>query len=108
MSQSGQQVGGICCFGGSFASLRATRTLFTCEVIFGEALFARFAFPVIVTDAAPIHNNSAAELPKHRPCRDDGNLTRAVGIRKNILLNEIIFLDLGGDDFVQRPILVEK
>lgn len=109
MGEGRQQIRSIGCLGGGgVSSLAGPRPFFTSQVIFGEPLLARLAFPVIVAHTPSIHDDPAAELTKDRLGRDDGNLARPIRVRQNILLDEVVFFDLRRDDLVQRPVLVEQ
>lgn len=109
MGESRQQTG-VRGFRGSgrISGLGSTWSFLACQVFLGEALLARLAFPIVITHAPSVDDNPAAELAKHRPGGDNSDLARSVRVRKDILLDQIILLDLRRDDLMKRPILVEK
>lgn len=72
--------------------LGASRSFFSCQIFLGEALFPRFCLPIVVPHPPTVQDDSAAELTKHGLGGDDGNLPRSVRIRKDLLVDEVIFL----------------
>lgn len=93
---------------GRLSSLGRPRPLLTGRICFRKALLASFGLPIVVPDPATIFDDAASELPKHGPGRDDGNLSRAVRKGQDLLLHEVVLFLLAGNDFVQRPVLVEE
>ena len=89
-------------------SLCATRSLFTSQVFLRKTLLSCLCLPVVIPHPSTVLNDSATELSKHRFGSDDRNLSRSVRVRQDFLMNQIVLFRLSCDDFVQRPILVEK
>lgn len=99
----------VCSFcGRRISGFGSPRSLLACHVLLGEPLLPRFALPIIISHTSAINDHPTAELSEHRLRSHDCYLTRAVRIRKYLLMYQIIFLRLTGDDLVQRPILVEE
>lgn len=92
----------------SFSCLRRSWPFLASGILFGEALFAGFTLPVVVSHPHPSLDNPTAKLPEHRPCRHNGDLTRAVGIWEEIMCNEMILFRLRRNDLVERAILVKQ
>ena len=92
----------------SIASLGRARALLPGEILLGETLLARLALPVVVAHAPAVDDDAAAELAEHRLGRDDGDLARAIRVGQDALVDEVVLLELGRDDLVQRPVLVEE
>lgn len=103
---------GSCRVGGfnasSFSSLGSSRSLLSCQVLLGEALLSRLALPVVIAHASSILDDSTTKLSEHRLGSDDCDLTRAIGIWENVLLDQVILLFLRRDDFMKRTIFVEE
>lgn len=83
---------------GGFPSLRCARPLFARSVFFGKSLLAGFCLPVVVPDTTSVFDQPCSELSEHGSCRNNSNLARSVRVRQNLLLNEIVFLLLVGND----------
>lgn len=100
----------VACFGGSlgFTRFRSTWPLFARGVFFGEALLAGFALPVVVTHSTAVDDEPAAKLAKHRSGGDDGDLAGAIGVGKDLLLDEVVLFGLVRNDLMQRAVFVEE
>lgn len=85
---------------GGFPCFRSSWPLLACSILFGEALFASFRFPVIISYASSVLDQPAAELAEHAAGGDDGDLPGTVGVGENFLLYKVVFLLLAGDDLV--------
>jgi hypothetical protein len=88
---------GLC--SSSVSSLSGARPLLSRQILLGKSLLPRFAFPIIVTNSPTIHDDTAAKLTEHGSSGYDRNLARSVRVRKDVLLNKIIFFDLTCDNF---------
>lgn len=103
----GGSVGARFC-GRRVSRLGPTRPLLTREVLLGETLLPCLGLPVIIADSSSINYYSAAKLSEHRPSCYYRDLPRPVGEGQYILADQVLFLVLGGYDFIQRSILVEE
>ena len=92
---------GVPCFRGS-------RSFLPCQILLGEYFLHGLRLPLIVSFPSPVINDSAAKLTEHGFCRNNGNLPGSVGIRQNILADQIVLLRLRGDNLVQGAVLVEE
>lgn len=97
-----------CFCGGCISRLGSTRSLFAGKVVFSKTLLACFSFPIVVPYPSSVDNHSATKLPEHRFSSDYSNLTGAIRKGKYLLVDKIFLLGLSRDDFVERPVLVEK
>ena len=104
----GHGVGVVGFGGGCFSCLCRARSLFSCSIFLGEALFSSLALPVVVAYAPSVDNQPAAKLPEHGAGGHDSDLPGTVRVRKNFLVNKIVLLGLGGNDLVERSILVKE
>jgi hypothetical protein len=62
----------------SFSCFRRARPLLACRILFGETLLSGFALPVIVPNAPPVYDKSAAKLSEHGSSRDNCDLAGSV------------------------------
>lgn len=88
--------------------LGSSWSFLTRHIIFSKALLSRLALPVIIANAASLENYPAAKLPKHGSRRHNRDLSRAIGVRQNVLLDQGILLCLARNDFIKRSILVKE
>ena len=72
----------------------------TCHIFFGESLFDCLCLPIIVSDSATSFNDPGSKLTEHGLCSDDSNLPRTVRVGQDFLVNQLVFLLLGSDDFM--------
>lgn len=93
---------------GRLSGLRSPRSLLAGKVLLGETLLPGFCLPIVVAHPATTFHQTRSKLSKHGSCGDDGNLPRSVGVRQNLLVNEVVFFLLVCDDLVKRPVFVEK
>jgi len=105
---SSEQWGILARLGSGLPGLGSARSLFSCSIGLGEALFAGLVLPVVVPDSPAVDNHPAPELAEHAAGSDDGDLSRPIRKRQDLLADQIILLDLVGDDLEQRPVLVEE
>ena len=77
-------------------------------IVLREALFSSLHLPVIVPHTPPVHDHPTAELSEHAPRSDDRDLSRAVRVGEQLLLDQIVLLGLGCNDLEQRSIFVEQ
>ena len=89
------------------SGLSGSRSLLSGGVFFGETLLSGLRFPLIITDFPSVFDQTTAELPKHTSRRDDGYLSRAIRVRQDLLVDQIVLLCLIGNNLVQRPVFVE-
>lgn len=94
--------------GRRFSGLGRAWSLLPRHVGLGEALFARLSLPVVVTHSPAVQDDPAAKLPEHGPGGYDGDLSGAIGEWQYFLMDEIVLLDLVGNDLEERPVLVEQ
>ena len=93
---------------GSIAGLGSPWTLFTGQILLGETLLARLALPIVIPYPSAVDNDTATKLSEHGASGDNSDLAGPVGIRQDILLDQVVLFDLRRDDLVQRPVLVEQ
>src|SRR5947207_12555818 len=77
------------------------RSLLSRQVFLRESLLPCLALPIIVSHSPPIDDHPAAKLSEHRLGRYNRDLSGAIGVWKDILLYQVIFLCLGGNNFVE-------
>lgn len=90
-----------------FADFVGSRTLFAGHIFLCETLLLSLVLPVVISHTSTVHDDACAELPEHRPGGDDGDLSRPIRVRKDFLVDQLVLLRLGRDDFKQGPVLVE-
>lgn len=61
--------------GSSLALLSCARSLLASCILLCETLLPSLGFPVVIADAPPVGDDSAAKLAEHGPCGDNGDLS---------------------------------
>jgi hypothetical protein len=90
------------------SGLGCAGALLSSKISLGEALFPGLGFPIVIPNSSTVANNTASKLSEHGPGSDNGDLSRAIRERKNLLLDQIILFGLGCNHLEEGPVLVEQ
>jgi len=93
---------------GCFSRFCGAGPLLARGVFFGEALLTGLALPVVVAHTAAVVDQSTTKLPEHGARGDYGDLARAVRVRQDLLVDQVVLLRLRRNDLEERAVLVEE